>query len=97
MKEIKKFKNLEDLSKVIADLIDAGADDVSLNIGCLHIPVKPKDKIAIDILWKLLDHPNIKTVGDVTEVLQDAMTWHQLFYIIKHSDEQNAIEDKEVG
>ena len=89
MKETKKFNNLDDLSRVIHELIDDGADDVSLNIGRLHIPVKPKDKIAIDILWKLIDHPDIKTVGDVVEVLQDAMTWHQLFYIMKYSDEQN--------
>lgn len=87
------MKDLNELSNQITKLIDNGMTGISLNIGELHIPVKPKDKIAIEILWQLLEHPEIETVGDVLEVLQDAITWHHLFYIIKHSDEQNTKKD----
>ena len=85
-----KMKNLNELSKKITELIDEGLTDISVNIGDLHIPVKSKDKIAIELLLQLLEHPEIETVCDVNEVLQDAIVWHHLFYIIKHSDEKNA-------
>ena len=94
---MKSFKNVKELLEVISELIEEGNNNISLNIGNIHIPVKQKDKIAIEILLKLLEYPEIKTVGDVVEVLQDAITWHQLLYIIKYSDEKNTSKDAQAS